>query len=168
MNAKLIGKAATIVSLAVSMSACSPATSESERPETATSASPTPTPSPSPLATAAASFGSEHSPKPPPPPPAVSPPQPSTMTGIWLGVLETVRNPNKLDDDLKTLRRRFGGSILVAQVFCWPGINEGRNMPDDAYFLAFITGSLPAAQALVAESGHQAEFYARVTDRCGG
>ena len=95
-------------------------------------------------------------------------PLPSTLTGTWLGVLATVRDPNKLDADLKKLRQRFGGQVMTGQVFCWPGVNEGRHMADDTYFLAFITGSRPAAESLVAQSGYDVEFYARVVDRCGG
>ena len=132
---------------------------------------PAPSPSPSPVETIDGRFGSKHTPRPPSPPPVViqTPvPLPSTMTGIWLGVLATVRDPNKLDDDLKKLRKRYGSAVMTGQVFCWPEVNIGRHMPDDYYILAFITGSRPAAENLVADSGYKAEFYARVTDRCGG
>ena len=133
---------------------------------------PSPSPSPSPVETVGGRFGSKHSPRPRPSPsvPAIVTPQPvpSTLSGTWLGVLRTSQNPNRFDDELKDLRKRYGGQILVGQVFCFPGVNEGRSLPDDGYFLAFITGSLPAAQALVADSGYSAHFYARVEDRCGG
>ena len=160
--------AAVSLSLLVLLAACSPGGVE-DPPEVAVSPSPSPTPSP--IETVGGRFGSRHTPRPPSPSPVVAPtptPLPSTLTGTWLGVVATVRDPNKLDADLKKLRKRFGGSVMTGQVFCWPGVNEGRHMADDAYFLAFITGSRPEAESLVAQSGYSAEFYARVTDRCGG
>jgi hypothetical protein len=148
------------------LTSCTPGPVE----EASGTTSPSPSPSPSPVETVGGRFGSKHRPKPRPTPPSVVTPQPipSTLTGTWLGVLRTSRNPNRFDDELKDLRKRYDGRIIVGQVFCFPGVNEGRSLPDDGYILAFITGSLPAAQALVADSGYSAHFYARVEDRCGG
>ena len=162
------GAAALVLSLSVLVTACSPEEAADPSPS---APSPPPSPTPSPLETIRGRFGSRHTPRPPSPTPVVvqtPAPLPSTLTGTWLGVLATVRDPNKLDADLKKLRKRFGRSVMTGQVFCWPGVNEGRHMSDDTYFLAFITGSRPEAESLVAQSGYDAEFYARVFDRCGG
>lgn len=161
-----------VLSLALALASCSPPLEMSEREEVVTPG-PFPSAMPSPVETVRGRFGSKHTPrsKPSSPSPdvvATPTPLPSTMTGTWLAVLATVRDPNKLDEDLKKLRKRYGGSVMTGQVFCWPEVNEGRHMPDDAYILAFITSSRPAAEALVVDSGYPAEFYARVTDRCGG
>lgn len=162
--------AAASVVLLIALASCSP--SQPVEPAVEAEETPSPSPTPLPVQTIDSRFRSRHTPRPPsPPPPVVAPtpvPIPSTLTGIWLGVLATSRDPNKLDADLKKLRKRFGSSVMTGQVFCWPEVNNGRNLPDDSYILAFITGSLPAAESLVARSGYKAEFYARVTDRCGG
>lgn len=165
---------AVALALALALMSCSPDSTRVSEAEEIVTPSPSPSPVPSPVSTVRGRFRSKHSPKPPsppPPPPAVvaSPaPVPSTQTGIWLAVLATERDPNKLDADLKKLRKRYGRSVMTGQVFCYPEVGEGRNLRDDSYILAFITGSLAAAEALVAESGYPAEFYERVTDRCGG
>ena len=168
------GGAAGVVALALTLAlvACSPDSAQVSEVDDAATPSPSLSPVPSPVQTVRGKFRSKHTPKPQSPPPpvivATPAPVPSTQTGIWLAVLATERDPNRLDADLKKLRKRYGRSVMTGQVFCYPEVGEGRKLREDSYILAFITGSLAAAEALVAESGYPAEFYARVTDRCGG
>jgi hypothetical protein len=101
--------------------------------------------------------------------------------GVWLAVLRVEDDPNLLDRDVRDLRKPAGRSLVVAQVSCFDGLEQGLEIEDEeggegaendttpgTYILGLQSAKRKKVNKLLKKTGWDPIAVVGVVDRCLG